>query len=185
MIVKSLIMNSALLVWVLCAVSGASIARLIHADTLFAPLRNRWEVHWISRIERELTEADAILQVARGSRSLEAIGKLREEINKRADVEPGVALWTRRGRRRVQRPWSTVRDRLERYADYSEYISCRWCLPPYVFLVAVLWTWGRVYGFSWDVFTPVPIPLDYALIALVLGFRWIYAMIDTRFGHGH
>lgn len=178
-------MTNAWLAWLLCAVSGASIARLVHADKLMQPLRERWEVHWLARIDKELNLADSQLQIARTSTEPERIGKLREEIRKRAAAEPGADFWLTGARRRRLRPWSAIQERLDRLSTYSAFITCRWCVPLWVFLVAVPWTWGRVYGFSADVFAPVVIPVDFALVSLVLGMRWVYALIDLRFGQDH
>lgn len=178
-------MTNAWLVWLLCALTGASIARFVHADKLMQPLRGRWEVHWVAQIDQVLNSADAQLQIARGSTAPEDVGKLRAEITRRAQREPGVSFWAHGQARERARPFSTIQARLDRLAIYSDFITCRWCVSPWVFLVAVLWTWGRVYGFSVDVFAPVDIPLDYTLISLVLGLRWVYALIDLRWGHDH
>lgn len=175
-------MNDAWLVWSLCAVFGASVARLIHADSLLEPLRNRWEAHWLARIDAVLTDADSHLQITRGSRAPAVVAKLRGEINDRAGAERGVRFLVRREQRERARPWSSYRDRLDRYAAWLEFISCPWCLPFWVFCGAVLWTWGRVYGFSGAVFAPVHIPVDYALITLVFGLRWIYGMVVVAVG---
>jgi hypothetical protein len=178
-------MNNAWLVWLLCAVFGASVARLIHADTVTAPLRDRWEVHWLGKIDKTLNLADSALQIARGATGPEQIGRLREEIRKRTLIEPGVSFWTFGARRYQSRPWTRVQDKLDRLESYQAFIGCRWCLPVWVFAVAVLWTWGRVYGFAANVFAPVDIPPDFSLIALVMGLRWVYAMIDLRLGRDH
>lgn len=171
---------SSWLPWLLCALTAASLTRLITADSLLQWLRTRWETHWLGAIDAVLVEADSHLQVARGSTDPQKVGLLRQEINKRANTEAGVPMWLTGARRRARRPWSTRRERLEQLEIYANFISCPWCLSFWVMALCVLWTWGRVYGFSGDVFAPVGVPVDYALLALALGLRWLYGLVAVN-----
>lgn len=166
--------------WLLCALITASLTRLITADSLLQRLRTRWEEHWLARIDAALVEADSHLQIARGSTDPKHIGELRQEINKRANAEPGVSMWVTGARRRARRQWSARRGRLEYLEIWANSLSCPWCVSFWTALVCVLWTWARVYGFSGDVFAPAGVPADYALLALVLGLRWLYGLVAVN-----
>lgn len=171
---------SAWLPWLLCALGAASLSRLITADSLMQWLRTRWEAHWLGAIDAVLVEADSHLQIARGSAEPQKIGELRQEINKRANAESGVSMWTTGKRREAGRQWSIRRERLERLEVYANFLSCPWCASFWVVAAYVLLTWGRVYGFAGDVFAPVGVPADYALVSLALGFRWLYALVAVN-----
>jgi hypothetical protein len=173
---------NAVVVWLLVFTTGASLSRLIVSDKLSAGLRDRWEAHWTVYTDRTLAAADRELQIVRNEPTLEGMGKLRHEIRERAVLEPGAYLWTRRRDRLRVRPWSTLQEDLDRYAGYAAFITCRWCAPIWVYLLCSLWTWGRVFGFSFDVLAPAAVPLDWFALAFLLTARWVYGLVDMNLG---
>lgn len=175
-------MTETWLVWVLCALFGASVTRLLHADSLTAPLRERWEAHWQRKVDAVLVEANSHMQIPPTSDGELDVGRVRASIFRRSTGEPGVGMFVFGARREHGRPWTVRRERLERAESWLEFPSCPWCTSFWVYAVAAVWTWGRVYGFGGEVFAPVVIPADYALIALAFGFRWLYATVVTALG---
>ena len=181
---------SVLVVWLLTWLAASSVSLLVTRDKLFEPVRDWWEAHWLWRIDGKLMRADAELKIAHlahGKREPELVGKLRQEMLTRADEEPGAPLWMSRKQRRRKRPWSQMVAEIAWLQGWLTFISCRACLPFWVFLPAALVTVGWAWGFDWSVAVSfsatVPVPSSYAvfvvLVQIPLAARWVYYLVDS------
>jgi hypothetical protein len=169
------------LVWLIVATSAASLADIFISSSLAAGIRERWEVHWLWRVERALFRADLELGMLQGRRDPRSVAKLRDEIEKRASEEAGVPLWYCGSRRKKARPYSAIVRDLDRIASYSNYASCVECLPFLVFLLSGIVGWLWLFGLETsasELFTGVVhVPVPFWLLGGALTLKWVFPVL--------
>jgi hypothetical protein len=188
---------------------GASATRLITKDKLLAGFRDRWAGHFTWRQGRILAAINAetsfrleasrnFVAVLNKHRSPDEHVKLEtltaqqmhdamlHEVGDRADEERPLPVWAARAKREQVQPWTVRSNQLARLRSYIEFIGCPFCVGFWVFAATLLWTWGRCFGFAYDLASArVALPVDYVVVAGALAGRWLYALIAMRWDNGH
>lgn len=164
-----------LMLTVLCFGAGASITRLVTRDGLLDTLRERWEDHFTARMDVVLREAERILP---GDSTYSSPELRRDQKRKgllvavgdRSEDEAKNLAWRKRT------GWTAMSYRLIRLRGYRDFISCPWCVSPYVYAVVCVGGWAAL-GFP---FLVGGLPIWFVLPAAVLAFRWAYALLATH-----
>lgn len=175
-------MNYLLLAALVFAV-GASITRLVTKDSLFEPLRERWEGHFAYQQDKIIAKVAELLPAdtakwdnPRHSR-LERRMALLHEVGDRAEEEAPVPWRVRGKRRQLGRPWSTMSDRLVWWKSWMDFISCPWCVGFWVFLALWSTVWLAILGVhaqAWGV------SFGALVVPLALAYRWTYAVVASK-----
>ena len=170
------------LVAALVFLAGASIIRLITKDAVLENARDKWAGHFVFRADEILEDAAALLPARteysdpRLSRAERRVG-LMEEVGRRSEEEAPVPWWVL-GRRRVERqPWTVRSAKLVRLRGYIDFISCPWCVGPWVFGALWLAAWALL---GWP-YALAGLPFWIFIPGAALAYRWVYALIAMRF----